>query len=285
MRQNLRRKYHFRYVVDTLKALNREERLFSYSWFDNSMPDEAERDAGATLDAHLHEFLIELERSSLLNETAIVLVSESASPPRGSSFFAFSSVEDLLLAGLFWLPPSFAEELPLKMENLRSNSKSLITARDLHATLLDLIDSLADEELKKKKAAHSLLSGLVPDRACYDVGIPIPVCACLGRIPMDVEGRLARSFSQAVILRANSRSPPNGTEWKLGKINGVVRLYQGSSWTDIFEISIRAIPKADVEAIARYSSNASTWEFLSDLNIVSRIDHRDSVQEHDSEQK
>ena len=288
LKQQLRRKYHFRYIVDALRALDDHDELirtplFAYSWFgeSRSRDDEGSREI---LDANLYEFLQEMNETGFLKDTAIVFLAggsaedlrspiSSGKSRKLSPVLTLSSVEYLMSGAFMWFPPQFAEEHSDKMNALRSNSVNLVNAFDLHATLLDLIDiEKADTtEEAGRRVGYSLLNSIVPERTCSEAEIPLEFCACFERLQIDVEGQLARSFSQAVVQRANSEYSVNGTKWELVEINDMVRFSQQSNWTDIFKTSIRVIPAAEIEALARFSWKEKEWIFLSDLSIAKQL--------------
>ncbi|XP_018494603.1 uncharacterized protein LOC108864112 [Galendromus occidentalis] len=264
VKQELRSKYHFRNIIEALEELKQHERpLFSYSWFRNvscAVVNET------SFDSDLVEFLNNLNEDAALNDTAIFLISDSPSQAPGSP--SLSSVENLLLGGLCWFPTRFAVEHPEKMGNLLVNSQNVIYAQDVHATLLDLIDLSDENRLEETLPGRSLFSGMAQDQTCQ-TELAAEYCACYERLPFDVESRLATSFAQAVIQKLNRLIPLEPIEgWELKRINEMVRFSEGGNWTNLFEISIRVGPSADIVAISTFSRPTLDWKISPRVRII-----------------
>ncbi|XP_043482911.1 uncharacterized protein LOC122511609 [Leptopilina heterotoma] len=138
-------------------------------------------------DVPYSEFFLNLKKNNLLENTALVVMSD-----HGSRFGPFretyqGQVEDSLPFVFLVLPEWWKEKFPTAWMNLERNAKSLTTAYDLHETLMDLnIQELTEEIIKERERRifEKKTRGIswflpIPDyRTCSMAGIPDHWCMC-----------------------------------------------------------------------------------------------------------
>ena len=147
-----------------------------------------------------------------------------------------------------YLPPLFQQRYPNEFENLKNNSKRLLTPMDVHATLVDLI-SLESGKVKNilhkisRGRASSLFTTIAPDRSCADAGIDTHWCGCLTRkhVRMSAElNRLVDRFIAVVNTEIIGQHSQTCHTLELDRVNQVYLLNSG---IDIQANNIQASPK------------------------------------------
>ena len=201
------------------------------------------------LDDQLHQFLERFHtNTSLSSNTILVLYSD-----HGSRFSEQrQSVKGLLQERnpffSIYLPPLFQQRYPNEFENLKNNSKRLLTPMDVHATLVDLI-GLESGELTNvsqqisRQRGSSLFTTIASDRSCADAGIDTQWCGCLTRKQVTMSAdldRLVDRFIAVVNTEIIGQHTDTCHTLELDRVNQVYLLNSG---IDIQANNIQASPK------------------------------------------
>ncbi|KAL1436194.1 hypothetical protein MTO96_010931 [Rhipicephalus appendiculatus] len=151
---------------------------FGYVWL--SQHGRGGVNAVGYLDQPLKFFLRNLSESGVLNRTALLLLSNYGK--RAGSMTLTSSISEHEVKapfGFLVLPQTFLRKNPDIAVALEVNQRRLVSAYDIHATLLALARR-PDDKYSVTERGLSLLRPLPPKRSCGDVFAQPGACACLG---------------------------------------------------------------------------------------------------------
>ncbi|XP_049286238.1 uncharacterized protein LOC125765304 [Anopheles funestus] len=138
-------------------------------------------------DTDLTNWLVELKKSGVLNNTILVLMSD-----HGNRFAEVRNTlqgkqEERLPFFSFTFPDWFKTHYKEQYENFRQNLDRLVTPFDVHETLQDIL-TLQTLKAKQKPAvsrAISLFDAIPQNRSCADAYIEPHWCACLNWQPIN----------------------------------------------------------------------------------------------------
>lgn len=280
-------KTYLEYTLNTFRMLGSDRPLFSYSWLSEIAHNDV--NGGIRADGYFLDFFQNMDKHGLLDTTAVFFISD-----HGFRFGAFRQselgrYEDMLPYGFILMPDSYYEQYPKALENLKINSRRLVTVYDLHVTMLELADAWDEDRVMRTPNGYSLLSTVIPDkRNCLDAGIDFQFCSCFEPHPQDLNSSLALGIASFVIDTVNEIVAKNSAttkchQWKLNAIDSFAKLSEGNYWTNYFKISIRTEPQAQFEAAVELHSGKS-WTLLSDIDRVDWFsDHAECVKSTDYE--
>lgn len=269
---DLAAKHYLDYTYNTMRVLGDKRPLFSYSWLSEAGHDNA--NGGHRDDRHFLEFFTKMDKSGLLNKTAVIFISDHGSRIGEFRNTPLGRHEDMLPFGFISMPDLWYKYNPMALENLRVNSKRLVTVYDLHATLLELADQWSEARAVRTAKGYSLFSNTIPSgRTCRNAGVNFQYCSCFESQPYDTESTLSKSLAQAVIFALNDVIKSNVAvihcrKWSLGSVDNFVRLSEGNKWTDYFKITIETEPTAQFEAAAELQKSDQKWTLLSDIDRI-----------------
>lgn len=159
-------------------------------------------------DDDLRRHLAALRDSGHLDRAVLVLLSDHGPRFDHSRRTARGKYDERLPYLAVRLPPSFAERYPTAAANLRFNAAAgrLVTAFDVHATLIDILRLTADQPGPtatgrdgRRPRAISLFDKVPEDRTCADADIEPHWCACLHWRPLTPDSVLVQRASQSVV--------------------------------------------------------------------------------------
>ncbi|CAG9784250.1 unnamed protein product [Diatraea saccharalis] len=164
----------------------KSSKLFALFW-ESSMSHEY-LNFPMVMDDTYAAFLRNIEHSGYLNETILIVLSDSGLKSSGGKSLGgkFLAESNLPIANI-WVPQSFRSEYSVAFENLKINSGRLTTAFDIHATLIDLIDlyAIRNPEIATRASMNytnrrgiSLFLPISGSRTCAQSGIKKRLCAC-----------------------------------------------------------------------------------------------------------
>lgn len=263
-------KHYLDYTYNTMKMLGNDRPLFSYSWLSETAHDQVY--GGQRVDTYFLDFFTKMEREGILNNTAVLFISD-----HGFRFGAFRKTElgryeDMLPYGFVLMPDWYYNEVPDALDNLKANSRRLVTVYDLHATLLELADPWSEGRVIRTANGYSLLSNVIPsDRRCEDADINFQFCSCFEPQPHDRKGNLSQSLAKFVIDELNNQLKKNNAtakcwEWSLESVDDFVRLSEGNKWTDFYKATIKTKPAAQFEVAVQLRRKDQSWKLLSDID-------------------
>lgn len=130
-------------------------------------------------DADLAQFVQQIASRLDGANTIIMIMSDHGYKPRSTRAFAKEHVRPLLLV---FVPHALAANEKwldrIDLDVIKTNTKRLVTAYDLYATLLGLLET--NHSKIRPKWAYSLFDQEVPeDRSCLDARIPPRYCPCV----------------------------------------------------------------------------------------------------------
>lgn len=269
-------KLYLDYTYNTMKILGVDRPLFSYSWLSETAHDDV--GGGKRVDKYFHDFFTKMESDGILNNTAVFFISD-----HGFRFGSFrgtelGSYEDMLPYGFVLMPDWYYDANPFALDNMRVNSRRLVTVYDLYATLLELAEPWSESRVIRTANGYSLLSNKIPsDRSCEDAGIDFQFCSCFEPQPLDSNGDLSRSLADSAIADLNMRIQRNNAtavcrEWSLDEVHSMWRLSQGNEWTDYYKTTLQTSPPALFELAAQRQHSDQGWKLLSDVDRIDRFD-------------
>ncbi|KAL3219913.1 hypothetical protein MRX96_005667 [Rhipicephalus microplus] len=164
------------YLGDVLK-LNYRSRTFSYVWLSDVTHNHVK---GITLlDEPLFTFFKDLSNRGVLDTTVVLLLSDHGARYGSTRRSELGRFEDKTPFCFLALPKRFLGEHPEVAARLETNQRRLITAYDLHATLLSL-SSLPSFSANHTHHGLNLFDNIPANRTCAGASIPPQFCACLG---------------------------------------------------------------------------------------------------------
>jgi len=184
-------------------------RKFSFIFHSEFSHDNSERLPLA--DDDLRQHLVALHDAGHLDRTVLVLISDHGPRFDHTRRTARGKYDERLPYLAIRLPPSFTARHPTASENLRFNAAAgrLVTAFDVHATLLDVMHFATDQQSPPQPETNlndgrlpraiSLFSEIPVDRTCADADIAAHWCACLRWHPFSVDSTLIQEASQRVV--------------------------------------------------------------------------------------
>jgi len=161
--------YVFDYGNQFLRAYPEEKKILYLDFLD---AHEGTGEVVKYMDDKLVNFLSNLEKDGMLEDTSIVLYSDHGLHMHGLFYFLQYEVVNIEIA----LPTLFLT-MPKKIsaeykDNIKSNEQKLVYAHDIHNTLLSFANGL------QSNVNSSLLTSLPLDRTCQDILLKDLSCFC-----------------------------------------------------------------------------------------------------------
>ena len=171
--------FHLNYVRDFVVKFRDVSHM---SFLLSGRVTHGELNGGSAFDPLYLEFMKNLRKTGVLDNTAVVFMSD-----HGMRFgwFRLTSVgyleERLPYIGIV-LPNWFTRKYPSAIRNLKLNYDRLTTHFDLHATLRDMVGSLSEKDFTSKglvsERGISLFREIPRERTCEDAAIEEHYCTC-----------------------------------------------------------------------------------------------------------
>ncbi|KAH7947778.1 hypothetical protein HPB52_015795 [Rhipicephalus sanguineus] len=195
---------------------------FGYVWLSQHIRGDI--NAVGYLDQPLKFFLRNLSTSGVLNSTALLLLSNYGK--RAGSMALPSSIGEHEVKSPFCflvLPEKFLRKNPDVAVALEVNQRRLVSAYDIHATLLALARR-PDDNYSSTERGLSLLRSLPHERSCADVFAQPDSCACLDsrstELPYAADLSLFARFAVDHMNEVTeSNFPGRCVRWELDRVN------------------------------------------------------------------
>lgn len=168
------------------------------------------------LDVPIMEMFREVAEMEVLRNTLLLVVSDHGLKVDEFAESVQGKVEVNMPLGVILYPAWLEDRFPLAIHNLRANNHRLITAYDLHTTLLGMSDltSLEDDRIKERTAAleslgTNLSRGLdlflpVPViRDCPLAQIPLKFCLCQRLTMISTEDEIVQRAARLIVRSIN----------------------------------------------------------------------------------
>ena len=185
-------------------------------------------------DDDLRQHLAALRDAGHLDRTVLVLMSDHGPRFHRTRHTARGKYDERLPYLAIRLPSSFAARHPSAVENLRFNAAAglLVTAFDIHATLLDVIRfatgqrSPPEPEMNlndgRFRRAISLFDEIPLDRTCSDADIAPHWCACLRWHPLATDSTPIQLASQRVVDVINAMTSSHRSQCAELRLDDVI---------------------------------------------------------------
>ncbi|KAH7931436.1 hypothetical protein HPB52_025680 [Rhipicephalus sanguineus] len=218
MGSRLKTKVLIKYLGDVLK-LNDHSRTFSYVWLSDVTHNHVK---GITiLDEPLLALFKGLSNRGVLDSTVVLLLSDHGARYGSTRRSELGRYEDKTPFCFLALPKRFLREHPEVAARLETNQRRLITAYDLHATLLSL-SSLPSFSATRTRHGLNLFSFIPADRTCANASIPPQFCACLGAHSEMRDNSAALEFARYAVAYMNALAefhfPGKCLVWRLDRV-------------------------------------------------------------------
>ncbi|XP_077531102.1 uncharacterized protein LOC144143177 [Haemaphysalis longicornis] len=257
------------YLKDVLKY-NRGRSMFSFVWLSDLTHNHMK--GLKILDAMLASFLRELYTAGVLNDTALLFLSDHGPRIGPYRMAEIGRYEDKNPFCFLALPERFLAAHPKAATQLQVNQRRLITHYDLHATLLSL-SGLPDLHSLPTDKGLNLFGRIPSERTCADAFIGLEFCACLdARDKLDTS-KVSLSFSRYAVAYINALArlnfPGKCVNWELDAVNEASVLGGRVAGKVVLRVVISTVPMAHFEVYG-VLLNESSWEKRVDL--VQRLD-------------
>ena len=177
-------------------------------------------------DDDLRQHLWSLHDAGHLDRAVLVLMSDHGPRYDETRRTARGKYDERLPYLAVRLPPSFAARHPTADANLRLNAAAgrLVTAFDVHATLLDIT---GQQQPRRRSSASlrravSLLDEVPDDRTCADADIAPHWCACLRWRPLAVDSVPVQRAARRVVDVVNAMTSRQRGRCALLRLHDVV---------------------------------------------------------------
>ncbi|XP_065297881.1 uncharacterized protein [Dermacentor albipictus] len=231
------------YLADVLSLNARHEiPVFAYAWL-SDVPHSNDH-ALLVLDEPVYGLLRHIQRRSAFDDTALVLLSDHGARFGSNRATVIGRHEDKTPFGYVVLPQHLLQRHPGVAVNLEVNQRRLVTAYDVHATLVALSrfpDASFNASLATERGL-SLLGRLPPDRNCGEAFVPAEFCECVAAgSDLDEQSILVQSFATFVVGYLNSLNEAN--------FPAMCIRWQLESVTDAFALDVRQSSKMVMRAL------------------------------------
>ncbi|XP_070388118.1 uncharacterized protein [Dermacentor albipictus] len=262
MGSRLKTKVLIKYLGDVLK-LNDNSRTFSYVWLSDVTHNHIK--GIAILDEPLFEFFKGLSNRGVLDNTVVLFLSDHGARYGSTRRSELGRHEDKTPFCFLALPKRFLREHPDVAASLETNQRRLITAYDLHATLLSL-STLPSFSVNPTRHGLNLFANIPANRTCVDASIPPQFCACRGTRSQMRDPTVALEFAHYAVAYMNVLAefhfPGQCLVWRLDRVQKAFLIANRNSSDQPFvhatlHVLLRTIPLAHFEVYGSLP-NAST---------------------------
>lgn len=264
------------YVLDLLRTSRKP--MWMYPWFSELSHNDL---TGASrADDLFLDFFMAMENEGFLNETIIFFISDHGFRFGDLRHTPLGRYEDQLPFGYVMVPPSFAEQRPAAMWNLKVNARRLLTTYDMHATMMEIATSSAGQRITRTKHGYSLFSERIPlNRTCASAQIDFEFCSCYGVANHRVDPAFSVRLGELVVKEINDELDRNNDKkclrWKLGTVSQALPLMEGTRQMNVYRVSVDTVPSGKFEATIAIQPNSGNR-----LKLLSGIDRTDWFSTH-----
>ncbi|XP_022208108.2 uncharacterized protein LOC111064667 [Drosophila obscura] len=237
--------------------LQQRNRFFSFLWWTQGIHDRFQY--GRVLDEPFLQMFQQLMDSGILNHTLLLIVSNYGLKDGDATTFSASNqgrLEANQPLAIIAYPEWLEERYPLAVKHLKTNARRLVTAYDLHATLLDMphMTALEDKEIRSRSqqlenplmAEHmprgiSLFLPIPEQRDCSMAHIPAEYCLCHRPTNIQLQHSQVQRAARYIILQINDLLASNHPPCQLLALDRVLaaELWQRSADQQQFEIKLQ----------------------------------------------
>lgn len=246
----------FDYTFDFLQKYNNTNPCFGFSFHAELSHDSI--NLIGVVDDDLTNWLKKLQKSSLMNNTLLIMMSDHGNRFMETRNSLNGKLEERLPFFSFIFPEWFKRKFNAQYQNFQSNIQSLVTPFDVHETLLDLLELQMFGGSKRPDHARAIsLFNKIPDyRSCADAHIEPHWCSCSNFVSLnDTTSEEVLRAANAVIETINKFTKDFRTICETLTLKEVV-------W------SAKLIPQ---KSLLNFKSNKDTDGFLADLSADTKV--------------
>lgn len=211
-----RHRIMFNYLKDFVNVY-REHPKFSFLFHSEYSHDNS--NTLQWMDQDLINLMKYMYENGHLNSTVLILMSDHGARFHDIRQTLQGKYEERMPYFAFRFPEWFAKKYHVEYNNLKKNSKRLVTPFDIHATFEHIL-SIAHSNLKseshiknttgalKLPRGISILKDIPQNRSCYDAGIAPHWCACLPWKHNDINDIVVQKAAEKVVGLINSMTNP-----------------------------------------------------------------------------
>ena len=158
------------------------------------------------LDDDLVMFLRTLKDAGHLENTLLVLMSDHGARFHSVRQSVQGKQEERMPYMGLRLPPTFTQQYPKVLRNLKLNIDRLTTPYDIHATFVDVMNYSTAKASKGNISERgiSLLKEIPAERTCLDAGIELHWCACVDWTDVSVQNGTVRAAAEKLMDVVNA---------------------------------------------------------------------------------
>ncbi|KAL1436949.1 hypothetical protein MTO96_048970 [Rhipicephalus appendiculatus] len=243
----LKSKVLIRYLADVLK-LNSGSRMFSYVWLSDVTHNSLR--GGEVIDQPVEEFFRELSNAGLLENTAVLFLSDHGNRIGPYRMSEIGRHEDKTPFCFLILPKHFLRRYPEAVVQLEVNQRRLVTPYDLHATLLSLLKLPAFDPRPTNKGMN-LFGAVPPERTCADAFIAPEFCACTDTARETTDLKVVMSFSHYAVSYINALATLHFAgkcvQWTLNRVDDASVLGGRVAGKVLLRVQLTVTPTAHFE--------------------------------------
>ncbi|KAL1484607.1 hypothetical protein MTO96_032511 [Rhipicephalus appendiculatus] len=227
--------------------------LFSYVWL-SDVPHSNDH-ALLVLDDPVHDLLRHMQKRRAFRDTVLVMLSDHGARFGSNRATVIGRHEDKTPFAYLVLPRSFLRRHPGAAVNLEVNQRRLVTAYDVHSTLVDLLryaGTVSNASLSADRGL-SLLGHVPPERNCSGALVPVEFCECVAAgVDLDEQSSLVQSFAKFVVEYLNrlneANFPTMCVRWQLASVTDAFALDGRRSGVLTLRVVVLTEPVAHFEA-------------------------------------
>lgn len=166
-------------------------------------------DPGQYLDSDFLTFLKWFKYSGELENAVVIIMADHGGRYGKVRNSVQGKIEERLPMMSIRYPTHTIENNPNLLKNLKLNKDRLVTAFDIHETILDLLDKSRFSHSSTNTSHRISLSQEIPyDRTCKDAHIDVHWCSCLKKIEQRIDDNYVRQSAKALVSHINTMTLP-----------------------------------------------------------------------------
>ena len=216
------------------------------------------------------DFLKWFKHSGYMNNSILVFFSDHGSRIEKIRNTAVGRIEDRMPMLYMVIPPSLKAKYAHIDQALRENENRVITAHDVHQTLVDVLNQDYQKPTKSffdnRARGISLFQEVPLGRSCAEAWIPENYCPCYTSVPINAQNNpVVQEIALQMVSDLNSRVQhlPECVELKLSEIRDVRKVTQAleylhSEKSGLTGLSVFRFMEPEKEQTERYEISIET---------------------------
>ena len=204
-------------------------------------------------DDPLLEFLQWLENSDNLKNSILFLLSDHGFRIGGPSLTHIGRAENNRPWLNMYVPKHVLTKHPWLNQTLVDNTERLVTAYDIHNTIVKILHNNVlsikpEPSVSRSLVKRNMFSAIPRERTCADAGIEEKYCTCIAKINVSSSNSLANALGEALVTSVNvilKNYSKQCIEVRLHNITEVSVIYSNSDELNIPE-QLKTMPKEGI---------------------------------------